>query len=75
MKSQAQKEMETLAKLIYGSNTVVRPDYVVGFYRYWAKTDAIENVLVKKGLITKGEISKEVVPILKAMQKDFRQRK
>lgn len=67
----ADKELKKLAGLIYKSKPTIRPDYVVGFYRYWAKIDAIEQVLLKNKIISKSQIDKEMVLILKRMEKDF----
>jgi len=67
----AKKELNKLTKLIYKSKPTIRPDYVVGFYRYWAEIDAIKNLLLKKRILKKEEINKELIPIIKAMKKDF----
>ncbi|HOI18320.1 MAG TPA: hypothetical protein PLX15_00445 [Candidatus Woesearchaeota archaeon] len=43
--------MDELSKLIFESDSNIRPDYVVGFYRLWTRLPAIENVLIKKGFL------------------------
>jgi len=68
------RELEELRELIYKSKPTLRADYVVGFYRYMAKIDAIENVLVKNKIITHEQIANEMIPILQAMKKDFKNR-
>ncbi|MFC1697027.1 hypothetical protein ACFL1H_01730 [Nanoarchaeota archaeon] len=65
----AHKELE---KAILNTNTLIRQDYVIEIYRYWAKIDAIENALIKKGLLKKEDILIEKIPILKEMKKDFK---
>jgi hypothetical protein len=69
--NEAKKAYEELESAILKSKTSIRADYVMGMYRYWAKIDAIENALIKKGILTREEILKEEIPILKAMKKDF----
>jgi hypothetical protein len=67
----AKKVYKELKSAIMNSDGSIRKDYVIGFYRHMAKIGAIENVLIKKGIITKEDILKEEIPILKAMKKDF----
>ena len=70
-KINADKELNNLKRLIYESKPTIRADYVVGFYRYWAKIDALEKLLLKKKLISKKELYRELLPIYKTMKKDF----
>ena len=72
--NKAKKYYEELEDAILKSNTSIQKDYVIGLYRYWAKIDAIENALLKKGLLNKEDILKEEIPILKEMKKDFSKR-
>jgi len=72
---QLDKEWQRLTKAIAAHRTIVDYHYVVGFYRYWAKIDAIERALLKKGILTREEIQKEELPIIRAMQKDFIRKK
>ena len=67
----AQKVLEELAKLIAESKTTMREDYVVGLYRVWTRLPAIEQALIKKGILTQEEIDKEQVPLLEKCKKDF----
>lgn len=71
---EAKKAYNELESAILKSKTSIRADYIIGMYRYWAKIDAIENALVKKGILTRDEILKEEIPILKAMKKDFKKK-
>jgi len=67
----AQKVLDELSKLIFESNSDIRRDYVVGFYRLWTRLPAIENALIKKGILTQEEIDEEQIPLLEECKKDF----
>jgi len=69
-----EKELDDFAKKVYSTNTLLKPDYIVGLYRYWARIEAIENVLVKNGLVKSEEIDQAMIPILRGMKKDFKKR-
>jgi len=69
--SKAKKSYKELESSIINSNTLISKEYVIGIYRYWAKIDAIENALRKKGVLSTEDILKEEIPILNAMKKDF----
>ncbi|MFH1211394.1 MAG: hypothetical protein V1659_00515 [Candidatus Woesearchaeota archaeon] len=68
----AHKELQELAKIIHKSKPSIRPDYVIGFYRLWTRLPAIEKTLIKKGVLTRDEIDKEQIPLLKKCRKDFK---
>lgn len=43
-----------------------------GYYRYMAKLDALENILIKKKVITKKGMFKEMIQIIRCMKGDFK---
>lgn len=66
------KESKHLLKLIKRKIADEKCCEIFGFYRFIAKIDALENVLIKKKIITKKEIFQEMIPIIRFMKKDFR---
>lgn len=71
-KTTPEKELEKLAALVCQHRTIMQPNYVVGLYRYWAKIDALEQALLKKGAVSQADIDREMIVALKRMQEDFR---
>ncbi len=66
-----QKELTKLRELIYRQRTIVSPDQVIGWYRFMAKVEAIEKILIEKQIMAEKEFQEKQVPILKEMQNDF----